>query len=132
MTFEPLAEEFMSLVQEEWSNEDWILWQVGKCPPAIFDFEKFAEENPGDQTVIWPGILAEWYMKEEQPEVELSPLARVWRDVLGTPIIPFDLEKRRKVLAKAYEKLQPYIKAHEIMKKEGYEKFELTHLTTED
>ncbi len=107
-------------ITEEWKNENWVLWRRGECPPPGFDFKKFAAENDGKNYDEWPCILAEWYFKDPKPQLEeskLSPLAKVWKEVVGSPIIPFDPEERRKM--KAYEILKPYIEAHEKMKKSG-------------
>ena len=104
-------------ITEEWQNENWVLWRRGECPPTEFDFKKFAAENDGKNYDEWPCILAEWYFKDPKPQLEeskLSPVAKVWKEVVGSPIIPFDLEERRKM--KAYEILKPYIDAHEKMK----------------
>ena len=68
----------------------------------------------------WPCILAEWYFKDPKPQLdesEMSPLAKVWKEVVGSPIIPSDTEERRKM--KAYQILKPYIEAHEKMKKKS-------------
>lgn len=105
---------------EEWKNDNWVLWRRGECPPPGFDFEKFAAENDGKNYEEWPCILAEWYFKDPKPQLkesQLSPLAKVWKEVVGSPIIPFDLEERRKM--KAYEILKPYIEAHEKVKDAG-------------
>jgi hypothetical protein len=109
-------EDIISQVEEEWENENWVLWRWGDCPPAGFDFEKFASENDGKDYKEWPGIIGELYFndKKERPVFELSPLAKIWRDIVGSPIIPFDLEERRQM--KAFKELKPYIDAHEKMK----------------
>lgn len=85
-----------------------------------FDFERFAAENDGKNYDEWPCVLAEWYFKDPKPQLEeskMSPLAKVWKEVVGSPIIRFDLEERRKM--KAYEILKPYIEAHEKMKRKS-------------
>jgi molecular chaperone HtpG len=116
-----LPEKLISKVVEEWKNENWVLWRLGDCPSPGFDFEKFASENDGKNYEEWPCILAEWYFKDKKkrPKYKLSPLAKVWREVVGSPIIPFDLEERRKM--KVYKELKPYIEAHEKMKHRWWE-----------
>jgi molecular chaperone HtpG len=102
-------------VVEEWKNENWVLWRLGECPQAGFDFEKFAAENDGKNHNDWPCILTERYFKKKKPNIEkLSSLDKVWKEVVGSPIIPFDLEERRRM--KAYKELKSYIEAHEKMK----------------
>ncbi len=113
---EILSKDLISQAVEEWKNENWVLWRWGDCPSAEFDFEKFASENARKNYKEWPGIIGEWYFndKKERPAFELSSLAKIWRDTVGSPIIPFDLEERRQM--KAYKELKPYIDAHEKMK----------------
>jgi hypothetical protein len=109
-----------SKITEEWKNENWVLWRRGDCPPPGFDFKRFAAENDGKNYDQWPCVLAEWYFKDPKPQLkesELSPLAKVWKEVVGSPIIPFDMKERRKM--KAYQILKPYIEAHEKMKKKS-------------
>lgn len=113
-----LPEPLKSQIVEEWKNENWVLWRLGDCPSPGFDFEKFAAENDGKNYDQWPCVLAEWYFKDPKPQLkesELSSLAKVWKEVVGSPIIPFDLEERRQM--KVYKELKPYIEAHEKMKK---------------
>jgi len=113
---EILLEDIFSQVVEEWKNENWVLWRFGDCLSPGFDFKKFAAENDGKNYEEWPCIIGEWYFKNKKkmPVFELSPLAKIWRDIVGSPIIPFDLEERRQM--KAYKELKPYIDAHEKMK----------------
>ena len=102
---------------EEFINESWVVLRIGKCPSSCFDFEKFAHENDDKDYSEYPYVLVEKYFKAPKPQLEeseLSPLAKVWRDIVGTPIIPFDLEERRRM--KAWKELKPYIEAHEKMK----------------
>jgi hypothetical protein len=49
----------------------------------------------------------------------LERYARIWAENVRHPVIPFDLAERRRVLAHAYEKLAPYIAAHEELLKQG-------------
>ena len=114
---ELLPRKFMSEIVEEWKNENWVLWRRGDCPPPGFDFEKFAAENDGKNYDEWPCILPEWYFKDkkDRPEVEMSPLAKIWMEYVGSPVLPFDLEERRKL--KGYTELKPYIDAHEKLKR---------------
>ena len=107
----------VSGITEEWKNENWVLWRSGDCPLPGFDFKKFAAENDGKNYDEWPCILAERYFKDPKPQLkesEMSPLAKVWKEVVCSPIIPFDMEERRKM--KVYEILKPYIDAQERMK----------------
>lgn len=103
-------------LNEEWSNKDWVLWQIGDCGPMKFDFIKFAEETGTPNDDEWPCVLAEWYFADEKPNIKESRLSEIWMDLLGSPIIPYDMAERRRQFASAYKELKPYIKAHEAVK----------------
>jgi hypothetical protein len=103
-----------ALAAVEFKNKSWILLRIGKCPPSSFDFEKYAFENDDQNYSEYPIILVEKYFIKKKPEEEMSLLAQVWKEVVGSPIIPFDMAERRKM--KAYEILKPYIEAHEKLK----------------
>ena len=102
---------------KEWENENWILWQMGKTSTSAFDFKKLAMENDGRDYDQWPCIIAEWYLrdKNKRSKTDISPLAKIWREYVGSPIMPFDIEERKKL--KGYKILKPYIEAHEYLKK---------------
>lgn len=102
---------------KEWENENWILWQMGKTSTSAFDFKKLAMENEGRDYDQWPCIIAEWYLrdKNKRSKTDISPLAKIWREYVGSPIMPFDIEERKKL--KGYKILKPYIEAHEYLKK---------------
>jgi molecular chaperone HtpG len=116
---ESRSDEFMDWAKEEWKNKDWVLWKVGECPQPKFDFVQFAEKNANKDDRKWIGIIAEWYLKDSKPKFEPSPIACVWEEVVGSPIIPFDLQERRHKLAKTYKELKAYIKAHEALKQKS-------------
>jgi hypothetical protein len=96
----------------EWSNDHWVLWRVGDPPPAQYDFQQFAEENPDGHPEKWPGILAEWYFRDDPPEFEQSPIAQAWEKLLGSPTIPYDLKERERKFKDAFNELDSYIQAH--------------------
>lgn len=109
---EILKEELTSQITVEWKNDNWVLWRIGDCPPPTFDFKEFAAKNDGKNYKKWPCILAEWYLKEEKPdaEYEMTPLSKMWKEVMGEDVIPFDMKKRKKL--KAWKTLKPYIDNH--------------------
>ena len=106
-------QEFMSQTQKEWENEGWVILRSGDCPPLEGDLVNIAEQTPLDKDTRQYAILAKWYFGDNGQEIEMSPLARIWKDLIGSPIIPYDLKERRQKLARAYKELEPYIKAHE-------------------
>ena len=114
---ELLDSEIFKEYKKEWENENWILWQIGNTSSAAFDFKKFAAENNGHDYDEWPCIIAEWYLKDksERPEIDKSPLAKAWEEYVESPVMPFDLEERKKL--KGYEILKPFIETHEYLRR---------------
>ncbi|MFC1713437.1 ATP-binding protein [Candidatus Poribacteria bacterium] len=106
-------QEFMSQIQKEWENDNWVILRSGDCPPLEGDLIDIAEQTPLDKDTGQYAILAKWYFGDNDQEIELSPLARLWKELIGSPVIPYDPEERRQKLARAYKELKPYIKAHE-------------------
>jgi hypothetical protein len=61
-------------------------------------------------------MLAELYFNNKDIQIETSMLEQIWNEMLGLPTIPYDVKQRRKLFARAYKELSPFIKAHEVMK----------------
>jgi hypothetical protein len=58
--------------------------------------------------------MIEWHLASSQPPQEkLTPLARLWKDILPSPVIPYDPAERRQSFSEAFTKLKDYIAAHE-------------------
>jgi hypothetical protein len=103
-------------IGEEFRGNGWVVLRSGKCPGGGFDFEKIAKES---SDVSLEG-LTEWYLDrptarrdEMAPADNLSPIAKAWAEIVGDPIIPFDLNERREKFRSAFERLADYIKEHE-------------------
>lgn len=111
------TQEILDLV--EWENKDWLLLKLGECPKAKFDFSNFASQKQFSNTDEWPCILTELYFSNDQKAEVGSPmLEQIWNELLQSPIIPYDIKERKKLFARAYKELDPFIKSHEEMKKE--------------
>ncbi len=105
-------------ITEEWSNDDWILWKVGECKRPKFNFIKFAKENPKPDIENWPCLLAEWWLNPKYKPASPSPLAKVWKKFIASPVIPYDKDERQRLIADAYSKLETYVQRHEEKRKE--------------
>jgi hypothetical protein len=104
-----IAKFYWDAITEEFSKGDWVLLRSGKCPDISLDFNKLA--RGGDPNIDG---LAEWYLPANQPaDNTVSPIAKAWQEILGPPVIPFDLNKRRKQFGRAYNELKDYIAVQE-------------------
>lgn len=112
-----IAQHIRSRLHEDLKTPDWVIWRVGDCPDTT-ELKSIAERCEGISGSDWPG-MAEWYLSKTQPDRELSPVARIWKEIIGCPVIPFDPGERRAKLAGAFEKLAPYIEAHEALSAEA-------------
>ncbi len=98
-------------VREVSSNKQWVVLQTGNCNCGEnFDLLGFSESLP---TTGLP-ILIEWHLAASQAEAkELTPLAKLWGDLLKSPVVPYDPAERRAKLTEAFDRLGDYIAAHE-------------------
>jgi hypothetical protein len=93
-------------IKEEFGANGWVLVYAGECPQSGLNFRKLAQSSD-----ISAEGLAEWYLQRE-PEIQdakLSPIATAWQEIIGQPVIPYDLEERRRTLAGAFDTLKGYI-----------------------
>jgi molecular chaperone HtpG len=106
-------------IEEEYKTEKWSIYQTGTCPQDSQKYRRIVENiTNNNKKTEYPPMIAEWYLNCDEPNEELSPFARVWRDILGSPIIPYDLDKRNEIIAKVYSVLVPYIEDHKILSAE--------------
>jgi histidine kinase/DNA gyrase B/HSP90-like ATPase len=107
-----IAKFYWSGIKEEFSANDWVLLKTGPCPDDCLDFNKLATETSD-------GIdgLTECYFASDDPvEAEPSPIAKGWKEIIGRPTIPFDMDTRRKELKEAFDHLRNYVAVHEKLK----------------
>jgi hypothetical protein len=104
-------------VEKEWENENWVILKTGECPSPRFDFEKFAEIDTIPDINNWPSVLAEWYFDENAKQNEISVFSQIWDDLVRSPVIPYDLNERKKRLSHAYKELETHIENYIITKK---------------
>jgi hypothetical protein len=103
---------------KEWSDNNWVVWKIGKCPDSPFDLIEFANKNPALDITVWPCILVEFY-SHISPNIEPSLLETRWNEILDdAPVIPYNLKERRKRFGHAYKELHDYIRMHELLLEE--------------
>jgi molecular chaperone HtpG len=96
-------------LREDWSNEHWMLIAKGNPPKTRFDIDLLENLSPPDLPSGAVPVAAEWFLAKKQDEAEPEGLAYYWKEIIREPVIPYDLEERRRKLAHAYEVLAPYI-----------------------
>src|ERR1043165_2654549 len=95
------------LMATDWNRDGWVLFRIGNCPDAKFDFEHFIERTSTQEE----SVIAEIYL-DTTPEVEPSPIAIKWLEILKASEIPYNVTQRRQDFQHAYMELAPYIQAH--------------------
>ena len=83
------------------------------CEAPSEDFQKIVNSRPAMGS-LHTSLLAEWYFTRATENLFQSPIAQAWSDIIGDPVIPYDPENRREVLAHAYQALAAYIEAHQL------------------
>lgn len=94
---------------------NWVCLTKGEVTKPHVNINLLADTEYA--TGFAPSII-EVHTAKPAKQITPSPLAKLWLDIIGPQVIPFDPVERRTKLAKAYEILAPYIKAHEAMKRE--------------
>jgi len=104
-----ISKYYWRIITEEFRHDGWVLLRSGDCPESGFDFHKFTERKEKDVDG-----LVEWYLAPSKGRSEPeSPLARAWKELLESPIIPFSLEGRREKFAAAFDFLKEQVATHE-------------------
>ena len=107
-----IAAYYWDLVTEEFDQNGWVLLRSGACPNRCLDFPSLARKESPEQLEG----LTEFYLKRQRTELDaskLSPIAKMWQQILGSPIIPFDMDERRRTFKGAFEILKDYVAKHE-------------------
>jgi molecular chaperone HtpG len=100
-----IAQYYWMTIQEEFRTNGWVVLRSGECEGKSLDFRKLAESNDA-------GIdgLAEWYLTTDHLQnLSMSPIEKAWKEIVGTPTIPFDVGERSNKLRRAFEYLKDYL-----------------------
>jgi molecular chaperone HtpG len=105
-----IAKSYWPSIKEEFSANGWVVLYSGDCPRPGVDFRKLAETRDG----ICEG-LAEWYLPDQTliPQTARSPIALAWDEIIQAPLIPYDMDERRRALAGAFSTLKNYVATQE-------------------
>lgn len=87
----------------EWATERWLMAAVGECDATCINMIEADQYEEPDF------MLMECFVNGAVMEGEDDVLSRLWSDIISQAEIPFNVEDRRKGLARAYQDLAPYI-----------------------
>jgi molecular chaperone HtpG len=113
-----IAKYYWHKIKVDLNLNGWVLLRYGKASDSGMDFRALmADPAKGE----FDG-LTEWYLAKEQSDpadqVDLSPVAKAWQEVLGSVVIPYDLNERHRKFASAYDSLKTYIAGQEKLREE--------------
>ncbi len=107
-----ISKHFWRPIKEEFAGKDWVLLRSGTCQEPLLDYKRLAESSNDELEGT-----GEWYLEEDRLHAEAqSPFAKAWKEVIGTPVIPYDPIKRRRKLGGAFDLLKDYVVAYERIK----------------
>ncbi|CAM3948069.1 HD domain-containing protein [Corallococcus exiguus] len=99
---------------EEWSNKNWIILSSGTFKSDDSSLRQMADRAPAAEFEA----VSEWHLTETQPQIKDSRVGRIWRETIGSAMVPFDMAERERRLDSAYVKLKKYIEAHKLLQKD--------------
>jgi len=106
-----IAAHLWSDVRVEQSNEKYVVLHSGTCGCGDSLDLLTLSESLSRQGLP---ILIEWHLSSDQREPsKLTPMAELWRELLGVPAIPYDPAARRQLCSAAFSVLKEYVAAHE-------------------
>lgn len=85
-----------SAIKEEKTDNSISILTIGKCPEVSSEFSEFSESISKDG-ISFESITEVYFeVSDEHPKPGL--IAKVWKDSIGGPIIPFNKSKRQKII----------------------------------
>lgn len=105
-----LAAHFRANIIEEASDNGWTVWAVGDCPSPNIDIDAILSVPPRKVSVYQhTQMIGEWYLADSQtPSAPPSPIEEVWKNVVGSVILPYNRDQRLELYAGSTD-LKPYI-----------------------
>ena len=127
----------LASINEEWSNQRWILLSCGDFIDLGIDFEKIACESKNEEC----SSLATFYLNQKvidfkkiSPQVQVathfnitnfdekihakddSMIASIWKALTESPTVPFNKEERNKLFQKSKKHIEDYFILNEKIK----------------
>lgn len=80
----------------ESETNDWIIWTLGECLGSCSNLStltaKITQNNLSFES------LTECYLSPVPKNTDYGRIAKIWKETIGEPIIPFDMQKRKKII----------------------------------
>ncbi len=83
-------------IKIESESKEWIVWTHGKCPDSKIFLYSLAANIAQNKLSI--ESLTECYTSPGSKKIIPGRIANMWSEVIGSPIIPFDEQKRNKII----------------------------------
>ena len=95
-----------SLIIEN-KTDNWTIWTSGECAGSYNNL--FSLANKIEQNNLSIESLTECYFSGIQETIEHGRIAKTWKDIIGNPIIPFDMKKRNEIIEELDESFKRHI-----------------------
>ncbi|MBK9403546.1 MAG: hypothetical protein IPN57_03260 [Ignavibacteria bacterium] len=84
-----------------------VIWTLGKCSQSKSNLSSLTAKIEGCNLAFQS--LTECYFKSVQKKINFGKIAELWFETIGEPIIPFDIEKRIKIINRLDESFASHI-----------------------
>lgn len=91
----------------EMKTSDKVIWTIGKCEEAENSLNKLADDMQKDNQSLYS--LTEIFFSPSEENSVPGRIAKCWKDIIGGPIIPFDMDKRHAIISKLDDSFKSHI-----------------------
>ena len=95
------------LQQVESKIPDWVIMALGECTNTDACLVSLAEELQEKRMSI--ESATEFYLSAKNVPPKPGRIAQMWKDTVGDPVIPFDKDKREKIVAGLDERFRNHL-----------------------
>ncbi len=88
-------------------KNDWVIWTVGDCPEKDNLLVSLASDSQANNTSF--ECVAECYFSPFSENIKPGRIAQLWRDAIGSPVIPFDKNERQQIIAKLNKQFNRHV-----------------------
>ncbi len=111
----PLPMSVDRTISRPWQSDTWgslCVNNASKLHPLLI---AWAEAHPDLEYSGGGNALALWDFELKQDKIQEIEFNRIWGEVVGVPIIPYDPKTRAKALAHSFRALAPYVRRHKAL-----------------
>ncbi len=105
----PNSETFESIGKREEFHHGWQIVAAGNCPSDTMYEERMIEACANSNVPKTAWLFGQWFLDPHKSGLPPSRLQKLWIEIIGQPLIPYDMDQRREQLKHAFERLKPYI-----------------------